>query len=193
MNISVVVLVVIIVCWFAFFAVFIIRKQPSKSPDSKRDSASIYGLVVQGLSYAIVWAGHRELLTPFLPLSRNLSLIFDVIAATLAIASVAMVYSAVKTLGRGWSLTARVVEGHELATTGTYRFVRHPIYTAMLGMLLATGLAVSHWLALFLGLIVFVIGTTIRVTREERLLRETFGSNFDNYTRRVSAIVPGIW
>jgi protein-S-isoprenylcysteine O-methyltransferase Ste14 len=63
----------------------------------------------------------------------------------------------------------------------------------MLGMLLATGLAISHWLAVLAALLVFIIGTVIRVRSEEKLLREAFGQEFDNYSRSVPAIVPGLF
>ncbi len=57
-------------------------------------------------------------------------------------------------------------------------------------MLLATGLAVSHWIGLLLAVATFAFGTFIRVRSEERLLREMFGSEFDDYARRVRAVIP---
>ena len=190
---SLAVIVIVGGCWVAFAAGFLLRKQPAKSPDYKRDQASIYGLLLQALSYVVVSVGYRPMLSPFLPQSSLLNLTFEFLAVLLALSSVIFANSAVRTLGKEWSLTARVVEGHKLATTGSYRFVRHPIYSAMLGMLLATGLAVSHWWALFIGLIIFLIGTGIRILREDRLLHETFGTDFDMYAKRVPAIIPGIW
>jgi protein-S-isoprenylcysteine O-methyltransferase Ste14 len=74
-----------------------------------------------------------------------------------------------------------------------YARVRHPIYTGMLGMLLATGLAASRPAALLAGLIVFWVGTLIRIRSEERLLRAAFGAEYDNYARRVPAVVPWIY
>jgi len=68
--------------------------------------------------------------------------------------------------------------------------VRNPIYTGMFGMLLATGLAVSSWFGLLLAIVVFSIGTAIRVISEERLLREAFGREFDEYASRVPAVIP---
>ncbi len=71
--------------------------------------------------------------------------------------------------------------------------MRHPIYTGMLGMILATGLAASHWAGLIAGLVVFWAGTLIRVRSEERLLRAAFGAEYDDYARRVPAVLPGIY
>ena len=73
---------------------------------------------------------------------------------------------------------------------GPYRFVRNPIYTAMFGMLLATGLAISHWAALIGAGLVFAIGTRMRIRSEEKLLRESFGPEFEAYARSVPALVP---
>ena len=51
----------------------------------------------------------------------------------------------------------------------------------------------SNWLALLAALVVFFVGTRIRVLREEKLLREAFGLEFEDYARRVRAIVPGVY
>jgi len=68
--------------------------------------------------------------------------------------------------------------------------VRNPIYTGMFGMLLATGLAISHWIGLLIAVIVFAIGTLVRVRSEEKLLREAFGEEFVAYAGKVPAVVP---
>ena len=80
-----------------------------------------------------------------------------------------------------------------MATHGPYAWVRHPIYTAMLGMLIATGLALTYLLVLIIAIALFMVGTIIRVRSEEKLLRETFGAAFDEYANRVAVIVPGIF
>jgi protein-S-isoprenylcysteine O-methyltransferase Ste14 len=179
--------------WIAFTLIFLTRNAPRGAPDRKRDPASITGVVLQGLSYAIVWGVHRPYFSPLVQTHMLTELLIDVLAIVLAIGSVIVTLSAVRTLGKEWSVTARVVEGHELATAGPYAFVRHPIYTGMLGMLLATGLATSYWMAIISALAVFFLGTIIRIRSEERLLRETFGSEFDAYSQRVSAIIPGVF
>jgi protein-S-isoprenylcysteine O-methyltransferase Ste14 len=111
-------------------------------------------------------------------------------AAVLSVLSVRLSMESVRTLGREWSLEARLVEGHRLVTAGPYGMVRHPIYSAMLGKLVATALVLSHWIGLLAGVVLFAIGTAIRIGREEKLLRAQFGAEYEDYARRVPALLP---
>jgi protein-S-isoprenylcysteine O-methyltransferase Ste14 len=183
---------VVMASWFAFVVVFLVflRKKPPSPPDSKRERTSIIGIALQGAGYAVVWSVHRQPFTPIAPLGKAFEIAVAVIAMVLAIGSVWFISAAVRTLGKQWSLAARVLEGHNLITTGPYNVVRNPIYTGMFGMLLATGLAISHWIGLVIGVIVFAIGTVVRVRSEEKLLREVFGVEFEAYARKVPAVVP---
>ena len=121
---------------------------------------------------------------------KVLEIALAVLTMTMAIGSVWFVSAAVSTLGKQWSLAARVLEGHKLITSGPYSVVRNPIYTGMFGMLLATGLAISQWIGLLIAVIVFAIGTAVRVHSEEKLLRGAFGEEFEAYARKVPALVP---
>src|SRR5882724_6366739 len=181
--------VVMMLSWLAFVITFLFHKKPPSPPDKKRDPSSITGIVLQGVSYGIVWSIRRPWFTPMFP-NRSLEIGLAVLTMVLAACSVWFCSAAIRTLGEQWSLAARVVEGHKLVTQGPYNIVRNPIYTGMFGMLLATGLAVSHWLGLLAAIVVFAIGTFIRVRSEERLLREMFGPEFDTYARKVPAVIP---
>ena len=187
------VFVVVMICWFVFAGVFLLRKKPPSPPDQKREPSSLFGVALQGVSYGLVWGVRRTMFTPIIAGSEPITIVASVLAICAAMCSVWLITVAMKTLGKEWSLTARLVEGHKLATSGPYAFVRHPIYTGMLGMLAATGLAISHWAAVLVALVIFFIGTTIRVRSEERLLREAFGEQFETYARSVRAIVPGLY
>ena len=185
-----VVFVAVMLCWFTFAGIFLFRRKPSAAPEIKRESSSLLGLALQGLAYAIVWAVRRQPFTPPFRVSRAVEIVIAIVTMGVAGLSVWLATTAVRTLGKEWSVTARLVEGHRLVTAGPYRFVRNPIYTAMFGMLLATGLAISHWAALIGALLVFAIGTRMRIRSEEKLLREGFGPEFEAYARSVPAVVP---
>jgi protein-S-isoprenylcysteine O-methyltransferase Ste14 len=183
---------IVMASWLAFVAVFLMffSQKPPSPPDSKRERASILGIALQGVGYAVVWSVRRPAFTPIVSLGKLFEVGTAIITMVLAIGSVWFISAAVRTLGKQWSLAARVLEGHNLITTGPYNVVRNPIYTGMFGMLLATGLAISHWIGLLIAVIVFAIGTLVRVRSEERLLREAFGEEFVAYAGRVPAVVP---
>jgi protein-S-isoprenylcysteine O-methyltransferase Ste14 len=186
---------VVMVCWLSFTAVFLFRRKPTQaeSTEAKRDRFAFAGIFLQMCAYALVWfqAPHR----PFLPpvFSAGWQVVFSVFTIAIAVASVWLVAAAARTLGKQWAIAARLVEGHKLITTGPYAYVRNPIYTGMLGMLIATGLATEHFIGLAVAFVLFMIGLIIRVRTEEKLLRSAFGEEFEEYARRVSAVIPGIY
>lgn len=92
-------------------------------------------------------------------------------------------------LGRNWSAEVRIAVDHQLIRTGPYRFLRHPIYTAMLGMFLGTAIASGQYHALLALALLFL--AYLRKTRlEEKILRQTFGAQYDAYRRDTWALVP---
>lgn len=132
------------------------------------------------------------LFSPLVPNSEIGDVTLAALVVAIAVASEWFCFDAARTLGKQWALVARVIPGHELIQQGPYAVVRNPIYLAMLGNLLATGLAVSRWEALIAGMVVFAIGTEVRIRSEEKLLREAFGSQFEDYARRVPAFFPRV-
>jgi protein-S-isoprenylcysteine O-methyltransferase Ste14 len=185
----------VVLCWLAFAAVFIFRKSPPRGPEAKRDRLSLLGIFLQMCAYFLVWfqPPGRPFLPPVALLSGSVGIVFSVGTVALAVGSVWLIAAAVRTLGKQWAFAARLVEGHKLVTEGPYRFVRNPIYTGMLGMLVATGLAMEHWKHLVVAIVLFAVGLVIRVRSEEKLLRAAFGKEFDDYAARVPAVLPGVY
>jgi protein-S-isoprenylcysteine O-methyltransferase Ste14 len=94
-------------------------------------------------------------------------------------------------LGSMWSSSAVARERHILRIKGPYAVSRHPIYAGILGMLLGTAVALGFgaWLYVFvLALVVFVL----RIRAEERLLNEVFPGAYEEYRRRVPALIPSL-
>ena len=93
-------------------------------------------------------------------------------------------------LGRNWSSTVTVKQGHELIRTGPYRVVRHPIYT---GLLLAfAGTAVARGDARGAVALVLATASFLRKLRaEERFMAEQFPQEYSSYKARTPALIPG--
>lgn len=183
--------VTVIACWIVFAAAFLRRAKPPKTRDAVKAPKSWLGIALQGLAYVPVWAVQRRpLFSPFVNDLYLVNVILQILAVATAIACVYLTFAALRELGKQWSLEARLVEGHDLVTTGPYNFVRHPIYAAMLGKLLATGVVLSHWTAVVVALAIFLTGTFIRTRFEERLLSDAFGEKFREWKMRVPGLIP---
>ncbi len=94
-------------------------------------------------------------------------------------------------LGTMWSSMPQAKAGHELRTDGPYGVTRHPIYTGILGMLLASLLVggIGQWAALVvLGAVMMLF----KIPAEEKLMLETFGDRYRQYQQRVPQVIPGI-
>jgi protein-S-isoprenylcysteine O-methyltransferase Ste14 len=92
-------------------------------------------------------------------------------------------------LGRNWSGTITLKQDHELITSGPYRFVRHPIYSGLLLAFVGSALARAEWRGLLaVALAFWALWRKLRI--EEQWMRERFGSAYDEYARRVAALIP---
>ncbi len=98
-----------------------------------------------------------------------------------------------KQLGRNWSVTLEVRDQHTLVTTGPYKFLRHPMYSAFWLWAIAQALLLPNWIAGFAGVIGFGTLFFLRVRQEEKLMLETFGECYRNYMERTWRVLPGIF
>jgi protein-S-isoprenylcysteine O-methyltransferase Ste14 len=176
-------LICVLAAWLIMGLATVLRPRSPKAREVRRGSGWSLGFILQVLSMGLVFAWHRTLTgSTFWPIS--------VFAIVLAAASVVLIVAAQRALGRQFAYQARLVESHQLITAGPYGLVRHPIYTGLLGLTLATSLVVSAWPAVPLFLAVYLAGTVMRIRSEERLLRDGLGAQFEEYARRVPALIP---
>jgi len=95
-------------------------------------------------------------------------------------------------LGRYWSATITLKQGHRVIQTGPYAWVRHPIYTGLLLALSGTSIWIGT-LQGFLGFGLLFISFVRKLILEERWLREHLGDEYGAYRRQVKALLPGVW
>jgi protein-S-isoprenylcysteine O-methyltransferase Ste14 len=92
-------------------------------------------------------------------------------------------------IGRFWSGTVTLKEGHELVRSGPYAVTRHPIYTGLLLALIGTWLTRGTLVGI-LGLTLVILGIVLKVRLEERLLLSHFGDAYQAYRAQVPALIP---
>lgn|GEM_PF-740453 len=124
--------------------------------------------------------GHR-----FLPASR----ILTTAGLVLQIAMFILAIWARFHLGRHWRGVIAILGNHQLIRSGPYRLVRHPIYTAMLGMFAGTAM-VSGGLYALLGVVFATVAYWRKVRIEEHYLHQAFGEEYAEYSRITPALIP---
>ena len=110
-------------------------------------------------------------------------------ALALTVAGLAFTLWARVHLGRNWSGTVTVKEGHELIRTGPYAYVRHPIYTGLLVALLGSAVACGEVGAL-IGFAIVTAALVRKLRIEERFMLESFPEQYRDYCTEVPALIP---
>jgi len=93
-------------------------------------------------------------------------------------------------LGINWSPGLELREGHGLVTSGVYARIRHPMYAALFLSALAQPLLVQNWLAGVLAIPAAAALWFVRVPLEEKMMRDTFGSEYQTYCARTGRLLP---
>lgn len=95
-------------------------------------------------------------------------------------------------MGSSWRIGVQSTEVTELITTGLFRWVRNPIFAAMLVVLLGVLLTVPSVIASF-AFTASLVGIELHVRRvEEPYLSRIHGERYRSYAQRVGRFVPGI-
>jgi len=95
-------------------------------------------------------------------------------------------------LGRNVSETVLTKRHHALVTTGPYRWIRHPLYTTGIALLLAIGLMAASWFILLFGLVTLASMRFVVIPLEERQLVMKFGDDYRAYIHRTGRLLPRV-
>jgi protein-S-isoprenylcysteine O-methyltransferase Ste14 len=176
----------ILLCWILWSLAFIRpSRQAADRKEVAKSSSSKWGIALVMVSFACLFAYIR-------PSSFHKSAPALIAGILLAPPSVALAWSATRHLGKQWRYAAALREDHELIQTGPYRWLRHPIYASMFGMLLATGFCWTWWPQFLASILFFIAGTEVRIRAEDRLLESRFQDSFRAYRAHTRAWIPFI-
>lgn len=141
----------------------------------------IAGLAVPGFDYRFGWSS---------AVLGRVPLWLALIAQVLVVCGYLLIFQVLK-VNSFASSTIQVETGQKVISTGPYRLVRHPMYSAFLLVLVATPLALGSYIAfpvfaLLIPLLVF------RAVNEEKLLRRQLPGYADYCLRTRFRLVPFI-
>ena len=111
------------------------------------------------------------------------------LGASITVAGLLFAVWAREHLGRNWSRSVTIKQGHELIATGPYAAVRHPIYTGTLIGFLGMAIAVSQVRGFIAFALIFLV-LWVKLRMEEEWMRSQFGETYVTYAHRTAALVP---
>jgi len=157
----------------------------ARAPQDKGSLAVV--MVTQGLGFAaaffLAWA-------PFGRVHEQ-RIIFWVGIAVL-VTGIVLRRLCFRALGQSFTGEVRVRAEQRVITSGPYRWVRHPAYTAGILMIVGVALTLGTWLGAVIALPLTVGGYWYRVRVEERALMDTLGPAYREYASRTWRFIPFI-
>ena len=176
-------------CWILFSVIWLLSAVSTKRSIYRESGAGrLRYLILLVIAFLLLTRRYR---LPY-PLDVRIISAMETVqwmAAILCIAGLVFCVWARATLGRNWSGTITLKEGHELIERGPYRLVRHPIYTGMMAMILATAITFRHLGGLVAVILAFA-SFWIKLSEEEKLMLQQFPDQYGSYQQRVKCIIP---
>ena len=175
------------ILWFLWLAYWLIEAR-NTAPTQKSESL-LTGVLYRGATIIAILL--------IFGLKRPWAQIWPVSVPLLCIAVILMLCGfsfaiwARRHIGRYWSARVTLKEGHQLVESGPYSLVRHPIYSGLLLSMAATVMTIGT-LQSVCGYALLVGALIFKLAAEERLLAANLGQAYQDYQKRVRALIPGV-
>jgi protein-S-isoprenylcysteine O-methyltransferase Ste14 len=182
-----------VVFWgWIVFELWVFMRERGTARDSTRDRGSTFFVIII-LGVGIALGLNLPHMAPQFNI-RSFFAGFFALGIVLVLAGILFRFWAIQTLGRFFRTRVMIQEHHQLITSGPYKYLRNPSYTAILILLIGFGLGIGNWLSV---LVFFAAGVIVYASRialvEERALAAQFGQEFQDYKKKTWALIPFIW
>lgn len=172
----------IFLCWAIFIIYWLVASFGAKRTVEKQAGRWRILVLLIAAAIAFFMINHDAILWSY-------TLTIGIIADIVTLMGLIIILWARTVLGGNWSTSTVLKENHELIQSGPYRYVRHPIYSGLLLMVL--GAAIFYGRAIvFVALAISFIASLLRAREEEKLLTRHFPEEYPNYKARVKAFIP---
>lgn len=175
--------------WLALeaYAFFFLNRNVTKENKDKKTKFIILALILFGLFGSILFDSSvlESFQKPFTPVRYA--------GIALILTGIAIRFAAIAQLGKSFSVNVGVTQESKLKTDGLYGIVRHPAY---LGEVLAfSGVAICfcHPLSSLFAFSFPTAAFLYRIRIEEKVLREYFKEEYEEYAKRTKRLIPFIY
>jgi protein-S-isoprenylcysteine O-methyltransferase Ste14 len=135
------------------------------------------------------WMTHWEFLPPFFGLQATRG-----VGILLIVAGVpGLIDSFARFALQGLGTPAPIAPTQNLVVTGLYRYVRNPIYVAVVAVILGQGILFGDWRLLAYGAFMWLAFHLFVLAYEEPVLAESFGAQYEDFRANVPRWIPRLF
>ncbi|MCU0444518.1 MAG: protein-S-isoprenylcysteine O-methyltransferase [Microscillaceae bacterium] len=193
-----------IICISTYFVVFLawgfIRSQYQKQYALSHQTKSLEkqpkreALLVKLVGFSVGISTLLWAFTPFIAFAYvAIPDLVRLLGVPISIFSTWYFYEVHRQLGKNWSPVLEIRPQHELVVSGLYKYVRHPMYTAIIVWWLGNVFLTANYVLLGVQFFTIFIMLVIRVPDEEKMMQEQFGQQYLEYSHRTKRFIPFIF
>lgn len=177
------------ILWFLSEIYFIFKHRAKKANSEGKDKNS----------FRLIWVAIyiSVALSIFIATKINVPIVttnlLKYIGLALIVAGVIIRFTAIRSLGRFFTVKLAIDNEHRLINTGLYKTIRHPAYTGSMLSFLGLGLYFNNWLSLFVIVIPVYSAFIYRINVEEKLLLQQKELNYSEYMKHTKKLIPFIY
>lgn len=160
-----------------------------KADEKPRETPSLKLTVIKTVKITILLGIAAQIFLPeILPIAENPAPL-RILGTALYTVGLLTAVAARFQLGENWANieTRQILRHQKVVAKGVYAFIRHPIYTGDLFLLLGLELALNSWLVL--GVFVLAPIVLLKAIKEEEMLARELGG-YDAYRRATKRFIP---
>ena len=120
-------------------------------------------------------------------------LLVSLVGIVLLLLGTALRWAAIFTLKKYFTVNVTILENHQIVKKGLYKHLRHPSYTGLLLRYLGLGLSYANWLSLALVFLPLLLSVLYRIRVEESALVQTFGDEYEEYSKETKRLIPRVY
>jgi protein-S-isoprenylcysteine O-methyltransferase Ste14 len=181
---------VVMRCWFH---IRVARRGEKLLPDGgaiRREGGTAFVIRVAGFVMLVgLLAGYFLGAGWLLEAGFHLPGFVRLLALSCAIVALALWTWTQVVLGRYWSAQLALRDKHELVTWGPYKYVRHPMYTAIFVWISSLAIVAANWFFVLAaaGTIAVLL---VRTPKEENMMLSMFSARYQEYMKHTGRYLP---
>jgi protein-S-isoprenylcysteine O-methyltransferase Ste14 len=169
----------------------VLRRKASARQNQKKHSPTLLSTSVKALKAVVfVFLIVQTVFLDLFPISESPARL-QIAGMVIFVVGLALAIVGRLQLGKNWLdlEDAQVLSGQWLVTGGVYAYIRHPIYSGDILLLIGLELALNSWLVLAVSLPLLIV--VKRAAAEEALLARAY-PNYDRYCQQTKRFIPFI-